>query len=191
VTPPDPPVPPGSAPAAAPGSAAITIRPATTADSGLVAEVYLDSFHATYDFPLAHTDEQVRRWLADVVVPAGHTWVAIEGDRIVGMAVLDPGELDQLYVAPDRLGAGIGTRLLDHAKRLSPNGLVLYTFQVNERARRFYERRGFVVEGLGDGTGNEERQPDVRYVWRPAQVTSARRPGRPNEPTGRRRGRGP
>jgi ribosomal protein S18 acetylase RimI-like enzyme len=158
-----------------PRSAPITIRPATLTDATAVAEIYLGSFQATYDFPLAHTDDQVRRWLADVVVPAGRTWVALEGERIVGMAVVDPGELDQLYVAPDRLGAGIGTRLLDHAKHLSPTGLGLYTFQVNERARRFYERHGFVVEALGDGTGNEEGQPDVRYVWRPAARTPADR----------------
>ena len=158
-----------------PGSVPVTIRPATPADAAAVAEVYLGSFHATYDFPLAHTDAQVRRWLADVVVPAGRTWVALEGDRIVGMAVVDPGELGQLYVAPDRLGVGIGTRLLDHAKRLSPDGLRLYTFQVNARARRFYERRGFVIEAHGDGSGNEEGQPDVRYVWRPAIGTSVDR----------------
>jgi ribosomal protein S18 acetylase RimI-like enzyme len=145
----------------------ITIRPATPTDAPAVADVYLASFHATYDFPLAHTDDQVREWLARVVVPAGRTWVAVDGDRVVGMAVIDPGELDQLYVAPDRLGTGIGTRLLEHAKRLSPHGLGLYTFQVNDRARRFYERHGFVVESLGDGSANEEGQPDVRYVWRP------------------------
>ena len=37
-------------------------------------------------------------------------------------------------------------------------------------ARRFYERNGFVAEAFGDGTGNEERQPDVRYTWHPASV---------------------
>jgi len=81
--------------------------------------------------------------------------------------VVGPGDLDQLYVAPDRLGAGIGSRLLDTAKQRSPAGLTLYTFQVNERARRFYERNGFVAEWFGDGSANEEGQPDVRYVWRP------------------------
>jgi ribosomal protein S18 acetylase RimI-like enzyme len=84
------------------------------------------------------------------------------------MMVVGPGELDQLYVAPDRLGAGIGRKLLDLAKERSPAGLSLYTFQVNQRARRFYERNGFVARETGDGTGNEEGQPDVRYAWRPA-----------------------
>ena len=41
----------------------------------------------------------------------------------------------------------------------------LWTFQDNARARRFYEARGFVAEEFTDGAGNEEKTPDVRYVW--------------------------
>jgi GNAT superfamily N-acetyltransferase len=151
-----------------PDPAEIVIRRATPADAADVAEVYLASFHATYAFPLAHNDDQVREWVRRVLVPGGDTWVAVEGGRIVGMMAVRPEDLDQLYVAPDRLGAGIGRRLLEHAKALSPGGLTLYTFQVNARARRFYERNGFVEDWLGDGSANEEGQPDIRYVWRPA-----------------------
>ena len=57
--------------------------------------------------------------------------------------------------------------LMALAKERRPDGLELYTFQINERARRFYEHHGFVVAALGDGTGNEEGQPDVLYRWRP------------------------
>ena len=145
----------------------ISIRPATAADADAVADVYLASFHATYDFPPAHTDAEVRRWIRDVLVPGGGTWLAEERGAVVGMMTVGPGDLDQLYVAPARLGRGIGRRLLDHAKALSPEGLTLHTFQVNERARRFYERHGFVADRFGDGSANEEGQPDVRYVWRP------------------------
>jgi ribosomal protein S18 acetylase RimI-like enzyme len=146
----------------------ITIRPASAADAAAVADVYLASFKATYDFPLAHTDDQVRAWIRDTLVPAGGTWVALDTDgTVVGMMDVAVGDLSQLYVRPDRLGEGIGRRLLDIAMECSPDGLTLYTFQVNERARRFYERHGFVAEWLGDGSANEEGQPDVRYVWRP------------------------
>jgi GNAT superfamily N-acetyltransferase len=145
----------------------ITIRPATSADAASVADVYLASFHATYDFPLAHTDDEVRGWIGDVI-GSGGTWVALDPlGAIVGMMAIEPGVLDQLYVRPDRLGEGIGRRLLDVARDRSPDGLTLYTFQVNTRARRFYERNGFVADWFGDGSGNEEGQPDVRYVWRP------------------------
>jgi ribosomal protein S18 acetylase RimI-like enzyme len=149
-------------------STATTIRRAEPADAAAVAAVYLASFGATYDFPLAHSDDEVRAWIRDAVMPAGGTWVAADPDgQIVGMMVVAAGDLDQLYVLPGRLGEGIGRRLLDIARRESPSGLGLYTFQVNARARRFYERNGFVAEWFGDGSANEEGQPDVRYVWRP------------------------
>jgi GNAT superfamily N-acetyltransferase len=146
----------------------VAIRPAVAADASAVADVYLASFHATYDFPLAHTDDQVRRWIRETVITGGGTWVALDADgAVVAMMVVAPDDLDQLYVRPDRLGEGIGRRLLDRAKEQSPAGLSLYTFQVNERARRFYERNGFTAEWFGDGSDNEEGQPDVRYAWRP------------------------
>ena len=148
----------------------LSIRPATAADAEPIADVFLASFRATYDFPLAHTDDEVRGWIRDVVIPGGGTWVAEVGRAVVGMMVVRPGELDQLYIAPDRLGQGIGRALLDHAKARAPEGLRLYTFQANERARRFYERNGFVEDRRGDGSDNEEHQPDVRYVWRPASA---------------------
>ncbi|HEY1625475.1 MAG TPA: MmcQ/YjbR family DNA-binding protein [Streptosporangiaceae bacterium] len=58
-------------------------------------------------------------------------------------------------------------RLLDLAKRRRPGGLQLWTFESNVRARRFYARHGFTVEERTDGSGNEERAPDMRYVWGP------------------------
>jgi GNAT superfamily N-acetyltransferase len=151
----------------------LEIRRATAADADAVADVYLASFHATYAFPLAHSDDDVRRWIRDIVIGAQETWVAVDRRGVIGMMVVGPDDLDQLYVAPDRRGSGIGRRLLDHAKDRSPEGLSLYTFQVNERARRFYERNGFVAEWFGDGSANEEGQPDVRYAWRPAPSRAA------------------
>jgi GNAT superfamily N-acetyltransferase len=151
---------------------AVSLRRATAADADAVADVYLASFHATYAFQLAHTDDQVRDWLGGVVGRGGsagrdETWVAEEDGRVVGLMVLDEAGIDQLYIEPALLGRGIGSRLVAIAKLERPTGLALYTFQVNERARQFYERHGFVATWFGDGSENEEGQPDVRYEWRP------------------------
>ena len=54
------------------------------------------------------------------------------------------------------------------AKEASPR-LQLWTFQCNLGARRFYERRGFVLTEETDGSRNEEREPDARYVWSRAE----------------------
>ncbi|TKT00249.1 GNAT family N-acetyltransferase [Streptomyces lasalocidi] len=64
-------------------------------------------------------------------------------------------------------GRGIGDRFVSLARQRSPRGLTLWTFQVNEPAHRFYERHGFTAVEFTDGSGNEEREPDVRYEWRP------------------------
>ena len=65
---------------------------------------------------------------------------------------------------PEAQGQGVGTELLDIAKRASAR-LQLWTFQRNAQARRFYEARGFVLVEQTDGAGNEEKEPDARYLW--------------------------
>ena len=150
----------------------IVIRRAAPDDAGAVADVWLSSFKATYPFPPAYPDDDVRRWIRDEIVPREETFVAVEPDgTVVGFMSLRDDDLDHLYVRPDRFERGIGSRLIDLAKERRPRGLWLYTFQVNDRARAFYERRGFRVEFLGNGESNEERQPDVRYAWRPDSPT--------------------
>ena len=155
----------------------IEIRPTQADDADAVAEVYLAAYRATYAFPLAHGDDEVRDWLRGVMSD-GTGWVALapEGagaadqgaaETVVGFLRLDGHELDQLYIRPGWWGRGIGTTLLELAKQRNPEGLALWTFQVNARARRFYERHGFAAVRLTAGEGNEERQPDVRYAWLP------------------------
>ena len=144
----------------------IELRRATAGDAPAVADVFLASFKATYpSFRVVHSDDDVRGWIADTVIPDTDCWVAVDSGRVVGMMGLTPGWVDHLYVAPDRLGQGIGRRLLDIAKRRSDGRLQLWTFQVNDRARRFYERNGFQAVELTEGSGNEEREPDVRFAW--------------------------
>ncbi|MGY0490082.1 N-acetyltransferase family protein [Streptomyces sp. WG-D5] len=160
-----------------------TVRRATGSDATALAEVWLASFAAALPgVRRAHTDDQVRAWFLEVVVPGQETWVATVGGAVVGLLVLDDDELDQLYLAPAWQGRGIGGRLVDLAKQRRPAGLTLWTFQVNAPARRFYERHGFVAAEHTDGHRNEEREPDVRYVWRPAASAAEAQVGSPAEP---------
>ena len=145
-----------------------SIRPATPADYPQLGDVWLSAWRATFDFPPAHPDDDVRRWLAEEMAPNHDVWVAVDtGDRVVGFIAVKATELDQLYIAPAWIGHGLGRRLLDIAKAHSPALLELYCFQVNDRARRFYERNGFRATAFGDGASNQEHQPDIRYAWRP------------------------
>lgn len=148
--------------------APVAIRRATASDAGGIGDVWLTSWRATFDFPPAHPDDDVRRWLAEELVPRTETWVAVEPrGRVVALIALGEATVEQLYVAPDWIGRGVGGRLLDLARARRPDGLELHCFQVNRLARDFYEHRGFVPVAYGDGSGNEEHQPDVLYRWRP------------------------
>jgi len=145
----------------------LTVRRATGADAPAVAEVWLRSFASVYTFPAAHPDDDVRRWIREQLIPDHETWVAEDERGIVGLLALAPGWVDQLYIDPSAQGEGIGRRLLQLAMTRDAAGeLQLWTFQANHRARRFYARNGFVEVERTDGAGNEERQPDVRLVWR-------------------------
>jgi GNAT superfamily N-acetyltransferase len=147
---------------------AVTIRRAMPRDAQGIGDVWLASWRATFEFEPAHRDEDVRRWLATELVPQHETWVAVDVDgAVVALMALSDDMVEQLYVAPALIGGGLGGRLIALARDRRPAGLDLYCFAVNHRARRFYEREGFTPVAFGDGSGNEERQPDVRYAWRP------------------------
>lgn len=147
----------------------VRIRPARAADAPALAELYLRSRrHALPSVANAHADDDIRRWVAEALILRSETWLAEVAGVPVGLLVCDGEWVEQLYLDPPWVGRGIGTLLLDQAKALSPTGLQLWTFEVNAGARAFYARHGFVEAERTDGSGNEERQPDVRMVWQPS-----------------------
>ncbi|MEU3346681.1 GNAT family N-acetyltransferase [Streptomyces sp. NPDC006700] len=148
----------------------VALRRACDTDARAAADVWLRSFAAALpSVARPHSDDAVRAWFRDVVVPQEETWVADAGGDtgVVGLMVLGDDVLEQLYLAPDWRGHGLGDRFVTLAKERRPHGLSLWTFQINHPAHRFYERHGFVATEHTDGSGNEEREPDVRYVWKP------------------------
>ncbi len=65
--------------------------------------------------------------------------VALMDEKVVGVIAYNKREISQLYIHIDYQGMGIGQILLDKAKAQSSGRLTLYTFEVNEKAQRFYE----------------------------------------------------
>lgn len=155
--------------AARPGPHGSTIRRATSADGPSLGDIWLRAWRVTFVFPPAHPDDDVRRWLAEEMLPSHETWVAEAPDgRVVAFLALSASMIDQLYVDPDWIGRGLGTALIAVAKARRPTGLELWCFQANQRARRFYQGHGFRAIFFGGGASNEEHQPDIRYAWTPA-----------------------
>jgi ribosomal protein S18 acetylase RimI-like enzyme len=101
----------------------------------------------------------------DHVLTDNKVWVVEMDHRPVAFIAVQKEFVDQLYVHPDYQMCGIGKMLLDHARKLSPDHVWLYTLQANVNARAFYEKNGFVAEKFGISPPPES-EPDVQYHWR-------------------------
>jgi GNAT superfamily N-acetyltransferase len=93
-----------------------------------------------YPFPREAVRE---RWLT-----AGEL-VFVEGE--LGFAAVAPPWLDALYVRPAAWGTGVAARLHDRAvaalREAGVERARLWVLDANGRARRFYERRGWRLDG--------------------------------------------
>ena len=111
-----------------------------------------------------HTPEQDRWFYRERVFTACEVWGAFSAEALVGIVAFRRDWVDQLYVLRKAQRGGIGTSLLRVAQK-SRDRLSLWTFQRNTPARRFYEARGFRPIRETDGADNEEKEPDVLYLW--------------------------
>ena len=159
------------------------VRDARPGDGRRFEEVRIAGWRAAYGGivhpdllrDLAVDEERVswrERWLADP--PAGEVTLVAEVDgRVCAGAFLwpardddvsDAAELASLYVEPDQRGTGLGTALLDEGfARMSQSLQVLWTFEANTPARRFYERRGFLADGARKALPILGDPVEVRY----------------------------
>lgn len=142
---------------------AVEIRSAVADDAPAVARVHMTSRSKTMPYlpPQRRTHEQVSRWVRDVIIKECRTWVAVREGHVVGYTALAGDVLEHLYLLPDARRLGIGTMLLDEAKKCSPRGLTLHVFQQNSEARAFYDRHGFLVVATSDGSDNMEGLPEL------------------------------
>jgi RimJ/RimL family protein N-acetyltransferase len=116
-----------------------TLRRVTASDADAIADLYSASFRLLTFLPTLHTTDEYRWFIANVILTECEVTVAGEETRIAAFLALKGGEVRR----PDRIGMGAGTQLIDAAKASGIGALELWCFQANERARRFYEARGF------------------------------------------------
>jgi GNAT superfamily N-acetyltransferase len=148
------------------------LRPGEARDADAIAAVHLAARREAMPWLReVHADEETYAWVAEQVLPRHEVWVAEVAGQVVGVAALDGESLEQLYILPGYQGRGIGSALFAQAKALRPAGFTFYVFQRNARARAFYERRGCVAVAFGDGSENEEDEPDVLYRWEPVDCS--------------------
>ncbi len=145
-------------------SANCAVRLAESGEAVAVADLLLLSRRAAHGIPASvHSDEEVRVWVRELLVPSCDVWIATEGEQLVGMMAVQGEWIEQLYVSPTHQRRGHGTRLLQLAQA-GRDSLALWTFEANLVARRFYETHGFTQDDAPN-SDNEEGVPAICYRW--------------------------
>lgn len=112
-----------------------------------------------------HSFEDQEYFLNHILSKENKIYIAIEvkNNKVVGILAFNENEINQLYIHNDYQGRGLGRKFVDIAKNNSNGRLILYTFEVNKKAQRFYENNGFKI--IGRGYENEENLDDIKYEW--------------------------
>ena len=164
----------------------LTVRRAVVADAEAISGVNSRAWlHAYFDiveprrmFKRMEDVTQTQQWATRLASPVGEIWCAEVGGVVAGYVAVGPSEdadgnpgtgaLWSLDLDPSAQGAGLGSRLHDHALvLLEAAGFTRATLWVlvdNGLARRFYEGRGWIEDPSGEGLQDPAWMgPAVRY----------------------------
>ncbi len=187
-----------------------SVRAATVRDAAQLAAIHIRSWRAAYQGLLPQdyldtldTSDRAERWqhaLQATDWSRAGVMVAAPGPDLLGFARFSPtrdedddpatvGQIRAIYLLPEAWGKGLGRRLMGSAlARLAATGYAqttLWVLETNTRARRFYEKNGWVQDGstrIDDSQGFPMNE--VRYRRHLKQPRSARpvRPAGPGSP---------
>lgn len=125
------------------------IRPARSDEYDEVARVWMESWVSTglaeaSNFLLA----KLRARVLQEIDKGWSLFVADDRGSLAAMLALHLSKryLDQLFVAPDYQGRGLGRALLAFTRTHLPDEISLDCVRENEKAWRWYEREGFIFE---------------------------------------------
>jgi GNAT superfamily N-acetyltransferase len=159
----------------------VEIRRARLEDAAAIAAVHVRTWQSAYEHVFgaerlagidpAAREGGARRFATD---PDSDTFVAEAEGRIVGFVgtgvAEDEGEARELfaiYVLPEAWGSTAGSGLMqaavDAMRGRGATAAILWVLEDNPRARRFYEREGWVEDGSAESEYLGLTVPLVRY----------------------------
>ncbi|HWS50854.1 MAG TPA: GNAT family N-acetyltransferase [Microbacterium sp.] len=132
----------------------MTIRPATPGEADAISDLALRSkAHWGYSAEFLEMCRAELTYSPEQCTSPG-MWVAAQGDELLGFYVIeaavletagtgDEGELAALFVAPERIGEGIGGGLLRHAlAQAAATGIRQLYLDADPGAEPFYRHHG-------------------------------------------------
>lgn len=131
------------------------LRPGTPADVPRALAIWRAAVDATHGFLTPADRAEIDIMVAEQFLPHVALILAEDDGGVQGFLVMDGDMIDALFVDPAMHGRGVGTALLAHALKLSPNATVDASEQA-DNALPFYLARGFEV------TGRSETDPQGR-----------------------------
>lgn len=134
------------------GSGGLHLRPAQESDRRALWRVHTEAVETLCQG--VYAPHELSTWVR-LLRPEGYlrvdrprtVLVAERGRRMVGFGQLDPvaGEVEALYVVPDEVGRGVGTRLLAALESEAwGGGMPLLGLDASLNAEDFYRHRGYV-----------------------------------------------
>ena len=143
------------------------VRAFEPSDESAVVHVWQRAGAAAYaGWTTPFTLEQTAAVFRRSVLGRCRIWVGAAGEEVVAFIAIAGSSIERLYVDPAHWRQGWGTRLVELAKELCPDGLEVDTDPDSEAASGVYERCGFrAVRYYTGGPGEPPR--GVTYKWKP------------------------
>ena len=147
------------------------IRPATAADAGRIHEIHTQSVKTLCKGH--YSSEQIAGWLKNRSpqgylpgIARGTMFVATDGVSILGFGRAGPGEIYNLYVAPEYAKQGVGILLLERALTAARAGSQRDVYlESTLNAQGFYKKAGFVEVERSTVRMNDVLLPTIRMVF--------------------------
>ena len=162
------------------------LRKAEINDAAALAEIVCCAWRAAFgnfiaEDELSKITVETETAMFESVIRGGevYNFIAVDGSEPCGLCsfgrsqdkdLSEYAEIYAIHTKPEYWGKGVGKLLMDTAlselSRLGYEKAMLWVFEENKRARRFYERYGFVFDGTKKDSGfssSAGNTTEVRY----------------------------